>query len=123
MIYNYRNKGFIEVYKENSKIRKLIKNRIFYVEKDNCNLVVKITHLKSQDKWGSAIDVNIKVSGCIINYWGNKIDVKTGYFYSSVRRNRDIRYKVESEIRNFMKLFGVSGYNVDISKVMVCDKV
>lgn len=123
MIYNSRNKGFIEAYKENSKIRKLIKNRIFYVEKDNCNLVVKITHLKSNDKWSSSINVNIKVSGCIINYWGDKIDVKTGYFYSSVRRNRDIRNKVESEIRNFMKLFGVSGYNVDIDKVMVCDKV
>lgn len=123
MIYNSRNKGFIEAYKENSKIRKLIKNRIFYVEKDNCNLVVKITHLKSNDKWSSSINVNIKVSGCIINYWGNKIDVKTGYFYSSVRRNRDIRYKVESEIRDFMKLFGVATYNVDINKVMVCDKV
>lgn len=123
MIYNNRNKRFIEVYKENSKIRKLIKNRLFYVEKDRCNLVVKITHLKSNDKWSSSIDVNIKVSGYIENYWGNKIDVKTGYFYSSVRRNRDIRNKVESEIRNFMKLFGIAIYNVDISKVMVCDKV
>ena len=123
MTYNNRAKGFIEVYKDNIKIRRLIKNEVFKIEKSNCNLVVKITHVKPNENWSYEIDVNIKVSGTMNKYWGGSRDVKTGHFYSNIQRNRDIRNHVKSEIKNFMKLFGIQPYYVDIKKVTVCEKV
>lgn len=122
MIYNNKDKGFIDVYNDNIKIRRLIKNEIFKIEKSDCNLVVKITHIKPNENWSYEIDVNIKVSGTMSNYCGPK-NVKTGHFYSNIQRNRNIRHNVQSDIKNFIKLFGVKGYYINIKKVTVCDKV
>jgi hypothetical protein len=124
MIYDTKEKKFIDIYGENLDIRRLIKNRVFFVKNDNTNLVVKITHMKPNENWSYEIDVNIKVSGTISNWWGSERNVNSRYgFHSTVSRNRDIRSAINGDIKNFLKLFGVPGYNVGIKKVNVCDKV
>ena len=124
MIYDTKEKKFIDIYGENLDIRRLIKNRVFFVKKDNTDLVVKITHIKKDYEWDYGVDVNVKVSGIIKNWWGVERNVNSRYsFHSTVSRNKDIRSAVNGDIKNFLKLFGVPGYNVVIKKINVCDKV
>ena len=124
MIYDTKEKKFLDIYNENLDIRRLIKNRVFFVKKDNTDLVVKITHIKKDYEWDYGVDVNVKVSGIIKNWWGVERNVNSRYsFHSTVSRNKDIRSAVNGDIKNFLKLFGVPGYNVEIKKVNVCDKV
>jgi hypothetical protein len=124
MIYDTKEKKFLDIYNENLDIRRLIKNRVFFVKKDNTDLVVKITHIKKDYEWDYGVDVNVKVSGIIKNWWGVERNVNSRYsFHSTVSRNKDIRSAVNGDIKNFLKLFGVPGYNVVIKKINVCDKV
>ena len=124
MIYDTKEKKFLDIYNENLDIRRLIKNRVFFVKKDNTDLVVKITHIKKDYEWDYGVDVNVKVSGTIKNWWGVERNVNSRYsFHSTASRNKDIRSAVNVDIKNFLKLFGVPGYNVVIKKINVCDKV
>jgi len=124
MIYDTKDKRFLDIYNENLDIRRLIKNRVFLVKKDNTDLVVKITHIKKDYEWDYGVDVNVKVSGTIKNWWGVERNVNSRYsFHSTASRNKDIRSAVNVDIKNFLKLFGVPGYNVVIKKINVCDKV
>ena len=114
---------FIDVYEKNLHIRRLIKNEVFIIDKDDAKLKVKITHIKKNNQWSNEIFVNVKVSGTINTFWNNPRNINSSYFRSTISRNREIRNKINWEIKRFFKMFGMPTYNIDIKKVMVCDNV
>jgi len=114
---------FIDVYEKNLQIRRLIKNEVFIIDKDDAKLKVKITHIKKNNQWSNEIFVNVKVSGTINTFWNNPRNINSSYFHSTISRNREIRSKIVWDIKRFFKMFGLPTYNIDIKKVMVCDNV
>jgi len=114
---------FIDVYEKNLQIRRLIKNEVFIIDKDDAKLKVKITHIKKNNQWSNEIFVNVKVSGTVNNWWKNPRNVNRSYFHSTIARNREIRNNIAWDIKRFFKMFGLPTYNIAIKKVMVCDNV
>ena len=127
---------FLKSYKENKKVRDLIKRPTFKSKKilgprgyDNHDLKFKITHVKQSDKYSCDVLVNIKVCGRLRTWSYNTdengmcdINSKVN-FYSSISRNRKIREHVEKEIIKHLILFGVKGYQVEIGKVAVVESL
>ena len=115
--------SFIEAYNQSLNIRRMVKGELFVIE-DGSNLKVKITHIHPDNNYnGTVVNVNIKVSGTIQNYWKNPLDVTGGNFHSSIDRNKKIRYKVNNEIKNYLKLFGLKTWQIEIKKVKVCTEL
>lgn len=73
--------------------------------------VTKIQYPKDQySYWDVKLDVEYK-GKISVNTWTPKPclrEVADFCYYSAVRRNRMLRYRLESEIFNFMKIFSLS---------------
>lgn len=127
--------NFLEQYKEDKKVRDLIKRRIFKSKDVNTNgytwnnhdLDFKITHIKLSEKRGysGSLDINVKVSGKLRTYsWradsNGMADVSNPHnFRSAVSRNRDIRSNLEKEVARYLCLFGIERWKVEIGKVTI----
>jgi len=127
--------NFLEQYKEDKKVRDLVKRRTFKCKSVNTNgytwnnhdLDFKITHIKLSDKVGyrGSLDINVKVSGKMRTYsWradsNGMADVSNPHnFRSAVSRNRDIRNHLEKEVARYLCLFGVERWKVEIGKVTI----
>lgn len=115
--------SFIEVYNQSLNIRRMVKGELFVIN-DSSNLKVKITHIHPDNNYnGTVANVNIKVSGTLQDYWKNHLDVTSKRFYSSNARNKRIRDKVNNEIKNYLKYFGLKTWQIEIKKIKVCTEL
>ena len=126
---------FLNEYKEDKKVRDLIKQRTFNSKEvvdgwnwNNHDLEFKITHVK-EGKYYDQVYVNVKVCGKLRG-WGWTRD-KDGMcnvtndrnFRSSISRNRDIRNHVSKSVASYLRLFGVEKWKVEVKKVTVVDSL
>jgi len=115
--------SFIEAYNQSLNIRRMVKGELFVIN-DSSNLKVKITHIHPDNNYnGTVANVNIKVSGTLQDYWKNHLDVASKRFYSSNARNKRIRDKVNNEIKNYLKYFGLKTWQIEIKKIKVCTEL
>jgi len=127
---------FLKLYREEKKIRDLIKRSVFttkilnnIITYDNHDLQFKITHIKECDTWSQSVVVNIKVCGRLRSWSWNSDEYRTSNitikrsFRSSVERNRRIRIYAGKKVSNYLMLFGVRRYNVEIGKVAIVDSL
>jgi len=127
---------FLKLYREDKKIRDLIKRSVFttkilnnIITYDNHDLQFKITHIKECHTWSQSVVVNIKVCGRLRSWSWNSDEYRTSNitikrsFRSSVERNRRIRMYAEKKVSNYLMLFGVRRYNVEIGKVAIVDSL
>lgn len=129
--------NFLSQYQESKQVRDLIKGEVFNVKQinksvytyDNHDLEFKITHIKKNPKWCDDIIVNVKVCGRMRSWsWNSDSDgmssiVDKRNYRSSVSRNKMIRQHTEVQVRKYLRLFGIKGYNIEIGKVTVSESI
>ena len=110
---------FFKIYENDIKVRRAIKNRVFYSKKNKTNIKFQITSISLKNH--SELHINVKVSGTLQMYWGDAYSVDSKYrFTSSVARNRKLRRDcIENTLKSYFKLWGVEGYWIECKKVKV----
>lgn len=127
MIINYPTTQLPDLYKENKKFGRLIRNQVFNVDNSDVKGDYQITYLKYSES-SYDMQVNIKITGVWKRYdWrsGTRENSLTSYIAkeNSRSRNREIRWAIKEDVRRFFTLMGVPGYNVKIGNILVKDKL
>lgn len=115
---------FYNLYENDIKLRRLIKNRVFTYNNGDTWVKFKITNLKIDDH--SNVNINIKICGKIKKYtWTSNIyplDSKYG-FNSSISRNTMLRNDyARPELQKFFKLFGIESYWIKVGKLNIVNE-
>lgn len=125
---------FAEEYRKDKKVRDLVKHRNHRAVTlrghgwDFHELDFKITHVRF-DEYTSNLNVNIKVCGRMRSWgWCRDKDgmsniMSKSAFRSAISRNNDIRNHTRGVVQNYLKLFGVTPWRVNIKKVTVVDSI
>ena len=115
---------FYNLYENDIKLRRLIKNRVFTYNNGDTWVKFKITNFKIDDH--SNVNINIKICGKIKKYtWTSNIyplDSKYG-FNSSISRNTMVRNDyARPELQKFFKLFGIESYWIKVGKLNIVNE-